>query len=262
MFDNLLAGFIVVRLNDAPEVHKSWLFGTAALVMVATLALVFWYEPIMALLDTTTDSAKWWGLGIAMIALIGVAASRLRSAATVLLFATTVLVGMGNADTRLAWKESGTVSFKQVYELALSVRRTVEDANLRGRRVKIWLDRSSFTTGDARSDQRGTYEIYLEGGSLELNAFDSIAGLWLWDKGTLNFEMPILSPADQDWLQTPDVPTSIVIICGHQNSCNEGHLALDAAGIPTEVRTRATIWKPELQPVTVLVVDYFLASGG
>lgn len=256
----LLAGFIIVRLNEAYETRWLPLLGTAVSVVAVTLALLFSHEQIWDLLNSTTDGTKWWGLAISTVILIGMAGLGLGGASTVLLFAITILVGMGNADTRVGWKESGTVSFKQIYELALSVRRTVDEANLRGRRVQIWLDRSSFTTGDPRSDQRGIREIYIEDGSLALNAFDSIAALWLWDKGTLNFEMPILSPANLTWLRTPNVPTSIVMICVHQTSCNEGHLAMDAAGIPTEIRTRAMIWKPGLQPITVLVVDYFLSN--
>ena len=257
---SLLAGFILVRLNASPHLRGTRIFLAVALVVIVTLVLLVWHEQILAVLEWTAVWAKWAGLVIATITLLALARFGLGRAATVLLFATTILVGVGNADTRLTWRESGTVSFKQIYELALSVRRTVDDANLKGRRVQIWLDRSSFTTGDPRSDKRGTYEIYLQDGSLELNAFDSIAALWLWDKGALNFEMPVLSQANLDWLLTPSAPTSIVIICVHPNSCNEGHLALDTAEIPTEVRTRATIWKPDLLPVTVLIVDYLLGS--
>ncbi|MNE31091.1 hypothetical protein D3C80_1246390 [compost metagenome] len=108
------------------------------------------------------------------------------------------------------------------------------------------------------SNEHATYHFFVGGVTIPLNTLDSLAGLWLWDKGTLGFDMPNVTAANEQWLKQPKMPTSLIMVCTVSAICEQAQAKLDTLNIPSSVRSRLSIWKPGLNPVTVLIVDYTL----
>ncbi|MCA2371563.1 hypothetical protein ATU3B_08050 [Agrobacterium genomosp. 3 str. CIP 111-78] len=184
--------------------------------------------------------------------------SKVRNAALFSIFLLTYVIGVVNVDTRFIFTQRETVPFRNFFELAIDVRNAVDRAGLHGRRVALWVDRRDLVSSDVRSNEHATYHFFVGGGTIPLNTFDSLAGLWLWDKGTLSFDMPNLTAANEQWLREPKMPTSLIMVCTVSAVCEQGHAKLDVLNISSSVRSRQSIWKSGLNPVTVLIVDYML----
>lgn len=172
------------------------------------------------------------------------------------LFCVTLLVGIVNADTRRIFTFPGKLQSKDLYGHLFRIKQTIEGMNLHGRRVMLWLDRSEYTTGSGAVDPHFIYDFYYQNLNLRLNFYDSLAGFWLWDRGTLNFEMPTLHQYNREWLERAWFPTTVVLVCIYPETCERGREVLDRAGIATRVRARTLVGYPNLAPVTLLALDY------
>lgn len=228
------------------------------IIIAGTLSV---HETIESFADYDGTMVTWIGISLLAASLVLVAMIGMVRTALVGLALLTSIVGIANSDTRFAFTLPGTVPFRKFFELSLDIRRTAASTRLQGRRVALWVDRNNFTTGDAKSDEHATYSFFVRGKKLSLNSFDSLAGLWLWDKGVINFEMPTVFPENRQWLERAQIPTSLILVCTTTETCGQGHLQLDALKIPTQIRSRTIIWEEGLQPITVLIVDYIIESS-
>lgn len=227
-------------------------------VFFLMIFFVYFNNFIVKSVDIFSSQVTWafiFGAGAAILLLI---LRKIRGVAVATMMILTVIIGIVNLDTRFIFAHRGTVPFRTFFELAIDIRNVVDKSGLNGRRVALWVDRRDLVSSDVPSNEHATYRFFVSGGTIPLNTFDSLAGLWLWDKGTLSFDMPNVSAANEQWLKQPKMPTSLIMVCTVSAICERGHAKLDALNIPSSVRSRLSVWKAGLNPVTVLIVDYML----
>ncbi|WP_425903039.1 ArnT family glycosyltransferase [Agrobacterium radiobacter] len=227
-------------------------------VFFSMIFFVYFNNFIVKSVDIFSSQVTWAIIFVAGAAILLLILRKIRGVAVATMMILTVIIGIVNLDTRFIFAQRGTVPFRTFFELAIDIRNMVDKSGLNGRRVALWVDRRDLVSSDVPSNEHATYRFFVSGGTIPLNTFDSLAGLWLWDKGTLSFDMPNVSAANEQWLKQPKMPTSLIMVCTVSAICERGHAKLDALNIPSSVRSRLSVWKAGLNPVTVLIVDYML----
>ena len=225
---------------------------------ISIIAALCFHEQIAKAADDFGTASVWVAILFTSAAVITLAINRLSRQAIVGIVLLSSMIGIVNTDTRFTFTQHNTTRFRVFFELALDIRMAVDKAGLTGRRVVLWVDRKDFKTADLASNEHANYYFFAGGKTIPLNTFDSLAALWLWDKGTLNFDMPNLTVTNEEWLKKAQMPTSLVIVCSDPAVCSLGRAKLDALNIPSTIRSHLYIWKPGLKPTTVLIVDYVL----
>lgn len=252
----VVAGVIAVVLKAEPRQSGFRLWLLLALLALMIVASVLLQERIGL---WGKDVRQVWIVLFVLMALSAMSIIlRFRQSSVWLLFLLTLLAGTANADTRRTFVSSGAVSNRDLYQHMIQIKETIDHLNTNGRRLILWVDRSEYTSGDKASDQRNVYMHYYDGSYLRLNFYDSLAGFWLWHRGVLNFEMPLIHSSNLEWLNRGQLPTTVVMVCVYPSTCNKGRAALEKVGIATTVRSSALIGHPKLYPVTILAVDYQL----
>ncbi|ARQ57006.1 hypothetical protein Kim5_CH00899 [Rhizobium sp. Kim5] len=256
--EGLLVAFIASALLEGCKKDASYDICTVLAAGIVVAATLLFHEGIAEFVDRMSRAAAWIAIGAAAVFVVMLAVKSAGRSAVVGLALLTSVLGIANADTRFTFTKSETVPFRALFQLALDIQKVTKETNLQGRRVALWMDRSNFTTGNERSDEHAAYDFFIAGNKLSLNTFDSVAALWLWDRGTINFNMPTVSQENEAWLKAQNIPTSLVLLCTTAYTCGQGHITLDTLKIPTEVRSRTIIWESGLKPITLLIVDYLL----
>ncbi|EKJ97398.1 hypothetical protein C241_01724 [Bradyrhizobium lupini HPC(L)] len=255
---SLVAIFIVGTLVSKRDYKANFYIYVFSLVFLGTIVCIYFNGAVIRIANGFGPTIIWIAIFTASAAILFLILNRNRGATIVAIFLLTSAIGVINFDTRFIFAQRQTVSFRTFFELAIDIRNVVDKAGLHGRRVALWVDRRDLVSSDVPSNEHATYRFFVGGGTIPLNTLDSLAGLWLWDKGTLSFDMPNVTPANEQWLKQPKMPTSLIMVCTVSAICDRGHRKLDALDIPSSVRSRLSIWKPGLNPVTVLIVDYIL----
>ncbi|MCB5177746.1 hypothetical protein [Microvirga lenta] len=233
------------------------LLGAVAALIVVALSL---QRHIGALVSSTFAI---WGILTSLLALTAFLCLRgLARAAVWGLFCITLIAGIANADTRRIFNVPGQLQSMELYGHLVRIRQAIEGMSLNGRQVMLWLNRSEYTTGKPVLDESFVFDFYLRGQNLRLNFYDSLAGFWLWDRSTINFEMPTLHQYNLESLQRVRFPTTIILACIYPENCDRGREALEQAGIATRVRARTLVGYPGLTPITLLALDNEPRSGG
>ncbi len=256
--ESLLVASIASTLLERCKKKTSYDISTLLAFGIIVGATLLFHETIAEFVDRMGQVAGWIATCAAAVFVVMLAINSAGRSAFVGLALLTSLLGIANVDTRFTFTKSETVPFRAFFQLALDIHKAAKDTYLQDRRVVLWMNRANFTTGNAKSDQHAAYDFFMVGNKLSLNTFDSVAALWLWDKGTLNFNMPTVSHENEAWLKAQQIPTSLILLCTTANTCGEGHVKLDTLKIPTEVRSRTIIWEKGFKPITVLIVDYLI----
>lgn len=256
--ESLLVAFIASALLEGRRKNASHDICTLLTLGIVVSVTLLFHEAIAKFADQMGRPLGWIAICSAAVFVIILAVRSAGRTAVVGLALLTSVVGIANADTRFTFTQSETVPFKAFFQLALDIHKAANDTHLQDRRVALWMDRANFTTGNTKSDEHAAYDFFVAGNKLSLNNFDSVAALWLWDKGTLNFNMPSVSQENEAWLNARQIPTSLILLCTTADTCGQGHIKLDALKIPTAVRARTIIWMKDLKPITLLIVDYLL----
>jgi hypothetical protein len=242
-------------LNEPGTDQRTRLFVLAALAAAAVLpvlaaerlwhweaawraGLAFWFVP-----------GSVFALAAAMIA------GPYRRAALPFLLLATVVAGTVNLDTRRIFQISGNPDYKPYYRAAIRLNDIVQGAGLDNRRLYFWYDRAAFTTGDSRRDSWLIFHHSFAGVQMDLGVLDSLTSIWLWDRTSLNFEMPRLSLSEAQDIAVSTPPASVVLLCQREADCATGVEALTAQGIATDTRVRERIVEGGGFELTVLIVD-------
>lgn len=197
-----------------------------------------------------------WFLLIVFVVAVSFLFQAQRSVVTIAsVMALTMFSGVLNAGTRLAFAEVNHPSYKLVFEEVVAIRKLADLTYLHGRNVFIWGNRRLGLTGKD-DKKRFSYSMSYTGKQERFNALDSLAALWVWDKGALGFEMPTLQNADVKRLQRSRNAGSVVIVCLRQQDCDQGVVALNRAGLPTSIRASSSVWIPGLEPARVVIADF------
>jgi hypothetical protein len=255
---SLLMIFIIGTLLSKRDYNSRFYIYLFASIFFATIVGIYFNGAVIMVADRFSPILIWIAIFATSAAILSLILSENRGAVIVAIVLLTSAIGVINFDTRFIFAQRQTVSFRTFFELAIDIRNVVDKAGLYGRRVALWVDRRDLVSSDVPSNEHATYRFFVGGGTIPLNTLDSLAGLWLWDKGTLSFDMPNVTAANEQWLKQPKMPTSLIMVCTVSAICERGHTKLDTLNIPSSVRSRLSIWKPGLNPVTVLIVDYTL----
>lgn len=222
----------------------------------AAVGIVIFQETIAQTAAELGGKDVWYAIICATAALLLAIWMRLKRGAMLIMLGLTMSTGIANGDTRFIFTKADSVPFRTFFELALEVRHIVDQNNLHGRRTAVWANRYDYPSNDIETNQHATYQFSVANQAVPLTIHDSIAGLWLWDKGSLNLAMPELTPANNGWLSVQDAPTSVILVCAVVQTCELGQAKLEQAGLSPTVRSRSMIWKQDLNPVTVIILDY------
>lgn len=255
---SIIVILIVGNLISSKEYGSNYYILLFSLVFISTIISIYFNLAVAATINGFSPILIWIAIFTASSVILFLILNKNRGVAIAAIFLLTSTIGVINFDTRFIFAQRQTVSFRTFFELAIDIRNVVDKAGLYGRRVALWVDRRDLVSSDVSSNEHATYRFFVGGGTIPLNTLDSLAGLWLWDKGTLSFDMPNVTAANEQWLKQPKMPTSLIMVCTVSAICDGGHKKLDALDIPSSVRSRLSIWKPGLNPVTVLIVDYML----
>lgn len=255
---SLIMVFIVGSLLSDRGRGKRFCIFLLSAIFFSVIFVVYFNSFIVEFFSIFSSRVAWAIIFAVSAVVLLLILGKSRGLAVVSMMILTVIIGVVNFDTRFMFAQRGTVPFRTFFELAIDIRNVVDKSGLNGRRVALWVDRRDLVSSDVPSNEHATYRFFVGGGTIPLNTFDSLAGLWLWDKGTLSFDMPNVSAANEQWLKQPKMPTSLIMVCTVSAICERGHAKLDALNIPSSVRSRLSVWKAGLNPVTVLIVDYML----
>ncbi|HUK06797.1 MAG TPA: hypothetical protein VLX09_02920 [Stellaceae bacterium] len=246
-----LAGELVCEGAEASGRHLTLLLAMIFAASIPVLAV----ERVWAWEAASRAIFTFWMLPAALFAVAAVAAVRGRGRiALPLLMLATALAASANLDTRRIFQVSDNPDYQPFYQAAIRLNDIVEGAH-RDRRLLLWYNAQSFSTGDPRRDAWLVLDLYFDGTDYRLNALDSLAALWLWDRALLNREMPALTAREAKKVITPGGITSVVLLCQRVDDCASGVAALQAYGITTELRVRERIVEGELIDLTVIIVD-------
>lgn len=255
---SLLVISIIGNLLSKREYNSPFYVYLFIFTALSVISVVYFNDAIVRTADRFSPIFIWIAVFAASAAIINLVLSKKRGAAIIAIVLLTSTIGVVNSDTRFMFAQRQTVPFRTFFELAIDIRNAVDKAGLYGRRVALWVDRRDLVSSDVPSNEHATYHFFVGGVTIPLNTLDSLAGLWLWDKGTLGFDMPNVTAANEQWLKQPKMPTSLIMVCTVSAICEQAQAKLDTLNIPSSVRSRLSIWKPGLNPVTVLIVDYTL----
>lgn len=253
---SLLALFILTALMVSCKYRPYQAITTLALLAAVQTGILLNHEKIVKVSENLGEKYVWFSIIVAICVLLCAILSRFNRVAMILVVAVPSVIGIFNGDTRFIFAEKDRVPFRTFFELAIEVRQVVDQNDLRGRRVAVWANRYDYPSNDVQTNEHATYQFFFANAAVPLTIYDSIAGLWLWDKGMLNLAMPNLTPVNEAWLSVPQVPTSVIVLCTLANNCDRGRETLERAGISTTIRARTQIWKQGLNPVSVLILDY------
>jgi len=169
----------------------------------------------------------------------------------------TMFSGVSNAGTRPAFTVSGEPLYKLVFEEVIAIRRVAVLTYLHGRNVFVWGNRSPLDEArDAGKKDRFAYTMSYAGKTLHFNVLDSLAALWVWDRGALGFDMPAIQNTEIERLHRSKGVGSIVVVCLRQLDCDLGVAALNRADLTTSIRASTQVWIPGREPVRVVIVDF------
>lgn len=227
-----------------------------AVIAAAIVPLAYQYFPSVPEISLGWD-AKW----IALAALGGVAFSFLRKqrivAAIASVMTLTMLSGVLNEGTRAAFSDARYPAYKLVFDDVLSIRQAADLTYLHGRNVFVWGNRQyGFATARGSENERLSYPISYAGKQERMNELDSLAALWVWDRGALGFDMPRISETDLARLQRSKNVGSVIIVCSRELDCDLGVAALSNSGLTTTIRGRTIVWTPGIVPRRVVIADF------
>jgi hypothetical protein len=196
--------------------------------------------------------------------LFAVAAGLLRHRASgmglaILMFAT-VLAGTANADTRRIFRVGPNPDHRPFYELLVQLNWVVDSIRALDRPLYIWYCRECLSPSQ-RNDWL-VVELAFMGRTVRTNMLDSMASLWLWDLGWLNYAMPSLSGEDLERLTAAPRGSTLVMLCPEENVCADAKMALDRAGVTTRQRARVPLSARGLLDLNVLIMDVSRTGTG
>tara|TARA_R110000868_G_scaffold102678_1_gene282852 strand:+ start:31440 stop:33197 length:1758 start_codon:yes stop_codon:yes gene_type:complete len=199
----------------------------------------------------------WFGLAALGGGTLYLFQTQRQAAAISGVMALTIVSGILNTGTKTNFADSNHPSYKLVFEEVVAIRQSVDLTYLHGRNVFFWGNRRlGLTAKDPEKRERLAYTMSYAGKQTRFNAMDSLAALWVWDRGALSFDMPTLQKEDVERLKRSVNVGSLVIVCLRPQDCDLGVDALKRAELTTTMRASSLIWIPGLEPVRVLVLDF------
>lgn len=236
-------------------------FVIAAIVGPACLAATYGISPTSIFYPLVVGGAV---IGAAAI-LIALTRARPGYAAALFLLIL-VLLSSISVDTRHVWRgwsKSNGDTYQAVYKAADAI-----DLITNGRKILFWFDRPGFNESVAHPlpwsvPHRQVYPVKFAQSRTDLNALDTLAGFYLWDKSLLNATLPTLSPSDIVRLNGVKQPVSLVVISHTADDITRARSALEAAGLPIVERGRQAISAESFNlSLSVFDIDYLSRIPG
>ena len=204
-------------------------FVIAAIMGPACLAATYGISPTSTFYPLVVGGAV---IGAAAI-LIALMRTRPGHAAAMFLL---ILVPLSSisVDTRHVWRgwgQSNADTYRAAYEAADAI-----DSITNGRKILFWFDREGFNESVAHPlpwsvPHRQVYPVKFAQSRTDLDALDTLAGFYLWDKSLLNAALPALTSSDVARLNGVKQPVSLVVISHTANDITAARNALETAGL-------------------------------
>ena len=204
-------------------------FVIAAIMGPACLAATYSISPTSTFYPLAVGGAV---VGAAAI-LIALMRTRPGHAAAMFLL---ILVPLSSisVDTRHVWRgwgQSNADTYLAAYEAADAI-----DSITNGRKILFWFDRAGFNESVAHPlpwsvPHRQVYPVKFAQSRTDLDALDTLAGFYLWDKSLLNAALPALTPSDVARLNGVKQPVSLAVISHTANDITLARSALETAGL-------------------------------
>ena len=138
-------------------------------------------------------------------------------------------------NSAAVYRNATGLNYRQAYAGSVRLVTWLEESGLAARKPVFWFDRAEL---NEHIGARGTYPVKFGGVVRHLNYFDSLAGLYLWDRSVLSFD-----PSRVDALVFKrDAPRDVVVV-----------LAVHASTIE---RAKSRLTELGYSPATLGSLDY------
>jgi hypothetical protein len=139
-----------------------------------------------------------------------------------------------SVDTRHVWRGWGPSNgdtYRATYRAADAI-----DSITHGRKVLFWFDRAGFNESVAHplpwpQSNQHVYQVKFAQSRTDLDALDTLAGFYLWDRSLLNAALPLLTPSDVVRLNSVKQPVSVVVASYSADDITIARRALEKAGL-------------------------------
>ena len=116
-----------------------------------------------------------------------------------------------------------------------------------------WYDRADFDQPEVARDWLW-YRLWYKTGDLDLNLYDSLASLWLWDQRALLLG-PAMPKIEKKARLRQLTPAAVVMFCAEPPRCKRAERALQLPGRVARLRAQERIVEPPYLDFTVAIVD-------
>lgn len=185
--------------------------------------------------------------GVAVTAAVTLAVSRLVLARTLTAVAgVLLLMGCGifavsNAQARSQFVGPVGVDFRDFHMAATRFVRSMQAASLQDRRLLFWFTRADFTTDEPARDARLPYRLNFAGQQHALTFYDSLAGLYLWDRVMLQDNTGPLSDRAVAQVAYATSPMTVVLLGQRHEDEALARRRLTDAGVSATLRAKFDI---------------------
>jgi hypothetical protein len=131
-------------------------------------------------------------------------------------------------DSMPVYRAATGLNYRHGYDAAVRLVEWIEASGIGARQPVFWFNRAELTD---RLGTRSTYRLKFQNRVLNLNYFDSLAALYLWNESLLSGDLPLV---DHSVLKKNPPPDTVVVLSRDTSTVMQGERRLRALGyIPT-----------------------------